>query len=50
MLKSVQLPNGLEYIGKVSFSTSGIEEIVLPPSVKNVCVQAFVRCDSLRRV
>lgn len=44
-LKSVQLPDGLEYIGKVSFSETCLTSIVLPNSVKKVCVQAFCHCE-----
>lgn len=47
-LKSVQFPEGLEYIGKVAFGASGLESVTLPRSVKTVCVQAFCDCGGLR--
>ena len=40
-LRNVSLPEGLEYIGKRCFFRSGLEEVVLPSSVRDVCLRAF---------
>ena len=49
-LKSIQLPDGLGYIGKVAFGKCGLESVTLPNSVREICVQAFFGCESLRDV
>lgn len=40
-LKSVEFSEGLEKIGAKAFSNSGIESVVLPPSVKTISGNAF---------
>ena len=40
-LKGIQLPDGLEKIGAWCFYESGLEEIVLPASTKEVGKSAF---------
>lgn len=40
-LKNIQLPEGLEYIGRQCFYKSGLESIVLPATVKSVGSGAF---------
>lgn len=49
-LKSVEIPNGVKYIGVSCFAESGIEEIILPTSVKEVGAAAFANCKWLKRV
>ena len=44
-LRRVQLPNRLEHIGAACFCNSGLEEIVLPSSVKVVGMCAFQECE-----
>ena len=50
MLKSVQFSDGLEKIGTSAFSGSGIENIVLPSSMKIIGCFAFAECKYLRKV
>ena len=40
-LKHVELPNGVEYIGKQCFTLSGIEEITLPSTLKEIGEKVF---------
>ena len=49
-LKSIALPEKLEYIGKCAFSKSGLESVAFPRSVKAISREAFERCDSLKTV
>lgn len=49
-LRDIQLPDGLETIGICCFSYSGLEELVLPPGVREIRCGAFSYCDRLRRV
>lgn len=50
-LKKVQLPDGLDRIGRDAFSDCDtLEEIVIPASVTNVSAYAFAGCDSLKKV
>lgn len=50
-LKKVQLPDGLERIGRDSFSDCDtLEEVVIPASVKTIAPYAFGGCESLRKV
>ena len=50
-LKKVQLPDGLERIGRDSFSDcDALEEVVIPASVKTIAPYAFGGCESLRKV
>ena len=43
-LRNIQLPDGLETIGYRCFEQSGLEEIVLPASVKSIELCAFSWC------
>ena len=43
-LKNIPLPDGLETIGIKSFSESGLEEVTLPVSVRDVAASAFYGC------
>lgn len=50
-LKKVQLPDGLERIGRDSFSDcDALEEVVIPASVKTIAPYAFCGCESLKKV
>ena len=50
-LKKVQLPEGLDRIGRDAFSDcDALEEIVIPESVKTVDAYAFGGCDALKKV
>lgn len=50
-LKKVQLPDGLERIGRDSFSDcDALEEVVIPASVKTIAPYAFGGCESLKKV
>lgn len=50
-LKKVQLPDGLERIGRDSFSDcDALEEVVIPASVKTISPYAFCGCESLKKV
>ena len=46
-LKEVHLPDGLEKIGRECFENSGLEEIIIPKSVKTIEKYAFSGCKSL---
>lgn len=43
-LKNIRLPSGLEKIGVACFYGSGLEEVILPASVKEVCADTFRDC------
>ena len=43
-LRSVRFPAGLRKIGSHCFSESGLEALVLPPSVRKIGVSAFEDC------
>ena len=47
-LKSISLPNGLEYIGERCFRESGLEFISLPPALKTIEENTFHQCSSLK--
>lgn len=50
-LKKVQLPDGLERIGRDSFSDcDALKEVVIPASVKTIAPYAFGGCESLKKV
>lgn len=50
-LRKVQLPDGLERIGRDAFSDcDALEEITVPASVKTIDPYAFGGCDNLRKV
>ena len=49
-LRSVEISDGLEYIGRECFSNSGVEEVSLPSTLKEIAENAFQKCDSLRTV
>lgn len=49
-LRSVEVQEGVERIDKYCFSYSGVEEISLPGSLKEVDQDAFAHCNRLRIV
>lgn len=50
-LKKVQLPEGLDRIGRDAFSDcDALEEVVVPSTVTTVNAYAFAGCDSLKKV
>ena len=46
----VELPDGLEYLGKECFEKSGLESIKTPSTLKVIEELAFCECKNLRRV
>ena len=46
----MHLPKKLEKIGFGCFSYSGLEGVILPESAREVCAEAFYRCEYLRSV
>ena len=50
-LKKVQLPDGLDRIGRDAFSDcDALEELIIPASVKTIDPYAFASCDALKKV
>lgn len=50
-LKKVQLPDGLDRIGRDAFSDcDALEEVIIPASVTTIDPYAFASCDSLKKV
>ena len=49
-LKSVEIPNGVEYIGKDCFKSSGVEKITLPGTLKEINKYAFGSCKNLKTI
>jgi hypothetical protein len=49
-LKTVYLPDSITSIGPMAFQSSGITEIVIPPSVTEIHGEAFQDCYNLRYV
>ena len=47
-LKSIWLPERLEYIGKWCFYEGALESVVLPPSLKLIDDGAFYECRNLK--
>jgi len=46
-LTSIDLPYKLESLGSMAFAQSGLKEIIIPRSVKNINENAFNDCDNL---
>ena len=46
----MEVPNGIEYIGSECFRDSGVEEIMLPGTLKGIGTDAFAHCPNLRTV
>ena len=49
-LKSIALPDGVEYIGEHCFQWSGVREIALPGTLGQVAKDAFKDCSKLETV
>ncbi|MGI6220770.1 MAG: leucine-rich repeat domain-containing protein [Coriobacteriales bacterium] len=49
-LRSIVLPDSLEYLWGHTFARSGLEEVVIPDGVRSIPSFAFKDCKSLRRV
>ena len=49
-LKSIELPERLEYIGKYCFKGSALEGVCLPPLLKTINEYTFCKCEKLRHV
>ena len=43
-------PDGLEKIGLFAFVESGVEQVVLPVSLRTIAQGAFGKCESLKTV
>ena len=44
------IPDGAEKIGSYWFYDSQIESIVISASVKEICANAFCRCEGLKEI
>ena len=49
-LKSITLPDSLEYIGEGCFGGSALESISLHPALKTIEDKAFYTCENLKSV
>ncbi len=49
-IKKLVLPEGIIFIERNAFQKNGIQEIVLPESLKSIEIQAFDGCTSLKNV
>ena len=49
-MKELIIPEGIEKIGKYWFCDSAVESVVIPASVKEICVDAFFKCMNLKEV
>ena len=49
-MRSVHIPDGVEYIGRGCFQCSGVEEVALPGTLMEIGEKAFCSCGSLRVV
>ena len=49
-LRTIELPDGLEYLGKYCFYNSGLENIRIPPVLKTIETMTFYECKNLRHV
>lgn len=49
-LKSIQIPSSVTTIGNCAFSGSGITDIAIPNSVKNIGSLIFFKCEELTKV
>ena len=43
-LRKIEVPNGVEHIGNECFKNSGVEEITLPHTLREVGQNAFKYC------
>lgn len=49
-LKTIELPDGLEYLGECCFSETGLESVDFPASLRTVSQGSFFQCESLKSV
>ena len=49
-LRSISLPERLEFIGRGCFSLSGLESVEFPASLRTISQGAFAKCRSLKVV
>ena len=49
-LKSISLPDKLEYIGETCFMQSGFEAVRLSPALKVIKAGTFLECKNLKSV
>ena len=49
-LETIAIPSGVASLGDYAFAASGIEEIVIPGSVRTISPGAFTNCPALARV
>ena len=47
-LKRIEIPEGVEHIGDGCFSHSGVEEVTLPSTLRDINQSVFDDCDTLR--
>ena len=50
LAKTVEIKQGVTYIGEYNFSGNSVEEITIPSSVKTIGADAFYDCETLSRV
>lgn len=50
VVKKVKIPSQLSYIGIRAFSGTGLEEIVIPPGIKEILPWTFYNCKYLKKV
>lgn len=50
MIKDIDLPGGIKVLGKSCFYNTQLQTITIPPSVTEICEQAFYKCKELREV
>ena len=46
----MEVPNGIEYIGSECFRDSGVEEIMLPATLREISKSTFTDCRKLKTV
>ena len=49
-MRTVEFPDGLEKISQAALEESGVEQIVLPASLRTLSQGAFTGCKSLKTV
>ena len=49
-LQDIELPDGLEYVGKQAFCESGLRGLAVPPALNLADFFAFASCRDLKRV
>lgn len=49
-LKSIELPDEVEYVGEQCFQESGLESVRIPPALKTIEASTFYQCESLKNV